>query len=166
LIELPSRPPDEIIERTFELANNAEQNGEVPVGSIICRLSGDEPQWEIIAEEHNRIVERKDPTAHAELLAIKKASEVLNNERLNDCVMVTTLEPCTMCAGALILSRVEAVYYLAPGLKGIGMSELLEISLKTETRRFNHHPEMIIVPERTQQAASALKEFFSRRRGN
>lgn len=164
--DLPSRPPDEIIERTLELASRASLNGEVPVGSIICRLSGEEPIWQIIAEEQNRIIERKDPTAHAELLAIQKASEILQNERLNDCVLVTTLEPCTMCAGALILSRVDAVYYFAPGLKGIGMSEILELSLRNDQKRFNHHPRMIIIPEKTQEAAEALKKFFSRRRGN
>ncbi len=92
------------MEKALEEAKIAEYLNEVPVGAVIVKAG------EIIASAHNLRETLKDPTAHAELIAIKKASEILNNWRLNECEMYVTLEPCPMCAGAILQSRIRKLY--------------------------------------------------------
>lgn len=94
----------EFMEIALEEARIAEKLNEVPVGAVIVKNN------KVIAKAHNLREILKDPTAHAEVLAIKKASEVLNNWRLNECEMYVTLEPCPMCAGAIIQSRIRRLY--------------------------------------------------------
>ena len=91
-------------------AVKAFENDEVPVGAIIVH------KGEIIGRAHNQIKTLKDPTAHAEIIAITQAANFLQNERLVDCVMYSTLEPCSMCAGAMVLSRIESLVYAAKDL--------------------------------------------------
>src|SRR6185503_3926928 len=86
-------------------ARLAARRGDVPVGAVIVR------DGRIIARARNEIVGRRDPSAHAELLAIQRAARRLKNERLNGCTLYTTLEPCPMCAGAIILARLDAVVF-------------------------------------------------------
>lgn len=92
------------MEKALEEARIAEYLNEVPVGAVIVK------EGEIIASAHNLRETLKDPTAHAEVIAIKKASEILNNWRLNECEMYVTLEPCPMCAGAILQSRIRKLY--------------------------------------------------------
>lgn len=92
------------MEKALEEARIAEYLNEVPVGAIIVK------DGEIIASAHNLRETLKDPTAHAEVIAIKKAAEILNNWRLNECEMYVTLEPCPMCAGAILQSRIRKLY--------------------------------------------------------
>ena len=101
------------MERALELAKEAALAGEVPVGAVLVS-----PQGEILSEERNRIVELKDATAHAEILAIRAASRQLSSERLIDCDLYVTLEPCTMCAGAISFARLRRVYYGCSDPKG------------------------------------------------
>ncbi|MCY6485859.1 nucleoside deaminase [Clostridium aestuarii] len=92
------------MEKALEEAKIAEKFDEVPVGAVIVKDN------KIIASAHNLREIRKDPTAHAEILAIKEASQVLNDWRLSECEMYVTLEPCPMCAGAIIQSRIRKLY--------------------------------------------------------
>lgn len=95
---------DEFMRIALEEARKAERLNEVPVGAVIVKNN------QIISAAHNLREMLKDPTAHAEMLAIKKASEFLNDWRLNQCEMYVTLEPCPMCAGAIIQSRIRKLY--------------------------------------------------------
>lgn len=97
---------EEFMEKALEQARLAAENGEVPVGAIIIDKSG-----EIIAAAHNRREELQSPTAHAELLAIEIAAKRLKTRRLSDCTLYVTLEPCPMCAGAVINAGLRRVVY-------------------------------------------------------
>lgn len=94
------------MQRALELAKEAELKGDVPVGALLLNADG-----KIIAEAHNQRELVKDPTAHAEVLAIKAASQKEESWRLRGCTLVVTLEPCVMCAGALSLSRLDRVVF-------------------------------------------------------
>ena len=93
-------------------AEIAEKAGEVPIGCVIVRDGA------VIAAAHNAPRTRHDPTAHAEVLAIREAARVLGRERLDGCDLWVTLEPCAMCAGAIVHARIDRVYYAAPDPKG------------------------------------------------
>ncbi|MCE8000470.1 MAG: nucleoside deaminase [Rhodobiaceae bacterium] len=101
------------MELALKEAEAAAKRGEVPVGAVIVSADG-----EVLAETGNRIVELKDPTAHAEVLAIREAAAHLGSERLIDCDLYVTLEPCAMCAGAISFARLRRVYYGAEDPKG------------------------------------------------
>ena len=96
----------------LEQARMAESRGEVPIGAVVVKHGA------VIAAAHNAPRETHDPTAHAEVLAIRAAASVLGNERLDGCDLWVTLEPCAMCAGAIVHARVARVYYAAPDPKG------------------------------------------------
>lgn len=100
------------MKRAFELAKDAGDEGEVPVGCVII-----DSQNNLITEGQNRRERDKDPTAHAEILALRKAGEILNTWHLNDCTLYVTLEPCPMCAGAIILARLGLLVYAVDDLK-------------------------------------------------
>lgn len=97
---------DYFINEAFKEAKKAYNIGEIPVGAVIVK------DGKIISKAHNIIEKKEDATMHAEIIAIKKASKILNNWRLNDCEMYVTLKPCTMCQGAIYQSRIKKVYYL------------------------------------------------------
>ena len=92
--------------RALELAEAAGQAGEVPVGAVVINSSGN-----LIAEGENRKERDRDPTAHAEIIAIREAAKNLETWRLNQCTLYVTLEPCPMCAGAIVQARVELIVY-------------------------------------------------------
>src|SRR6476469_6025311 len=92
----------------LKTAKNAGKAGEVPIGCVIVR------GYEVIATAGNRTLTDRDPTAHAEILAIRQAAEAIGTERLVDCDLYVTLEPCTMCAGAISFARIRRLYYGAP----------------------------------------------------
>ncbi len=143
------------MEKAFEEARAAASRGEVPVGAVIVDSTG-----QILAQAGNRTLELKDPTAHAEILAIRQACEVLENERLIDCDLYVTLEPCPMCAAAISFARIRRLYYGAEDPKSGGVDH---------GPRIFSHPTCHHAPEvyggiREAEASGLLKEFFSRRR--
>lgn len=99
--------------RTLELAHTGADAGEVPVGALITNADGF-----IIAEAHNAPIRLRDPTAHAEILAIREAAILLNNYRLSGCTLYVSLEPCAMCAGAIANARLDRIVFAAPDTKG------------------------------------------------
>ena len=103
---------DGFMDIALEEARKAESLGEVPIGAVVVS------EGSIIAKAGNRVLEKLDPTAHAEIIAIRKASEVLNSERLIECDLYVTLEPCVMCAGAISLARIRRLYFGATDKKG------------------------------------------------
>ena len=140
--------------RALELARNAAEAGEVPIGAVIALGE------EIIAEAHNEPRKMRDPTAHAEVLAIRRAAEALGQERLEGCDLHVTLEPCAMCAGAIVHARIARVYYAAPDLKGGAVEHGARIF---EHPQCLHQPEVYSgVGER--EAAELLRTFFRERR--
>ena len=104
------------MELALKEAEAAASRGEVPVGAVIVG-----PEGEMLAKAGNRTLELKDPTAHAEILAIRRAAEMLGSERLLDCDLYVTLEPCAMCAGAISFARIRRLYYGAEDPKGGGV---------------------------------------------
>ncbi|OGO78617.1 MAG: tRNA-specific adenosine deaminase [Clostridiales bacterium GWB2_37_7] len=140
--------------KAIEQACNALELDEVPVGAIIVR--GDQ----IISTGHNLKETSKDPTAHAEIIALRKASEVLGGWRLSDCDMYVTLEPCAMCCGAIIQARIRKLYIGAMDPKGGAAGS--KLNLLTDYG-FNHKCE-IEAGLLEQECSQILKNFFKHKR--
>lgn len=121
------------MERAIELANIAFDAGEIPVGAVVVNYK----TKKIIGEGYNRREIDKSPTAHAEILAIENASEIINDWRLSDCDLYVTLEPCPMCCGAIINSRIRRVYFGAYDLKQGCVTSVMNMF----DMDFNHKPE-------------------------
>ncbi|WP_449409772.1 nucleoside deaminase [Methylobacterium komagatae] len=138
----------------FEAARRAAQEGEVPVGAVIVK------EGRVVAVAHNRPRALRDPTAHAEILAIRAACQALDDERLTGCDLYVTLEPCPMCAGAISFARIRRVYYGARDPKGGGVEQ--------GPRVFNqptcHHAPDVYGGFREAEAADLLRDFFAARR--
>lgn len=146
---------DEAIALALQEAQAAALRGEVPVGAVLLSAEG-----ALLAQEGNRIVERRDPTAHAELLALRSAAAKQDNERLMGTSLFVSLEPCAMCAGAISLARVGRVVFAADDPKG---GAVLHGPRFFEQPTCHHRPRI----ERLGDAAAAgamLKEFFRIRR--
>jgi len=142
------------MEIAFGLAEQAAQKGEIPVGAVVV-LGG-----KIIARAHNLVETLKDPTAHAEILALREASHVLNESRLVDCDLYVTLEPCTMCAGAIAHSRVNRLYFGAYDPKGGAVDH--GVRFFSQVTCF-HRPEVFGgIDEK--KCSSVLLHFFSDKR--
>lgn len=140
--------------RALEMARLARVRNEVPVGAVVTRGG------ELLAEGYNRTNQDSDPTAHAEVVAIRKAARRLGSWRLTDCALYATLEPCTLCAGAVVLSRVPRLVYAADDPKA-GMAGSLENLVQDS--RLNH--EVSLTRGVLAEASSRLlKEFFRERR--
>jgi tRNA(Arg) A34 adenosine deaminase TadA len=140
--------------RAFDEARAAAARGEVPVGAVIVR------QGEIIAASGNHTVAARDPTAHAELLAIRAAAAALGSERLTDCDLYVTLEPCAMCAAAISLARIRRLYWAAPDPKG----GAVEHGPRFFSQPTCHHAPELYGGIREQEAAALLQDFFRGRR--
>jgi tRNA(adenine34) deaminase len=110
-------------------------SGEVPVGAVVLDAAG-----VVLGRGHNEREGRSDPTAHAEVLAIRSAAEVRGGWRLDGCTLVVTLEPCTMCAGAVVLARVDRLVYGALDPKAGAVGSLWDV---VRDRRLNHRPEVV-----------------------
>ncbi|WP_156727931.1 tRNA adenosine(34) deaminase TadA [Streptomyces apocyni] len=119
----------------LEEAARAASAGDVPVGALVLSPTG-----AIIATGHNEREATGDPTAHAEVLAIRRAAAALGEWRLSGCTLVVTLEPCTMCAGAIVQSRVDRVVYGARDEKAGAVGSLWDV---VRDRRLNHRPEVV-----------------------
>jgi len=138
----------------LKTAENAGKSGEVPIGCVIVR------DYEVIATAGNRTLTDRDPTAHAEILALRQAAETIGTERLVDCDLYVTLEPCTMCAGAISLARIRRLYFAAYDPKGGGVEHGPHIF---DQPTCHHRPEVYGgIGERA--AAALLRKFFRDRR--
>lgn len=142
------------MEAALRLARAAAVLEEVPVGAVVAR------EGKIIAQAHNEMARRKDPTAHAEFLAIQRALEATGEDRLVDATLVVTLEPCAQCAGAIVLSKVGRVVFGAWDARA-GMAGSVHDLLRHP--RLNHRPEVIggVLEE---ECGAILKDFFKLRR--
>ena len=138
----------------FAEARAAAARGEVPVGAVIVH-SGD-----VIAAAGNRTLEARDPTAHAELIAIRTAAAALGNERLTDCDLYVTLEPCAMCAAAISFARIRRLYWAAADPKG----GAVEHGPRLFSQATCHHAPELYGGIREQEAAALLQDFFRDRR--
>lgn len=138
----------------FEEARNAQNRGEVPIGCVIVK-SG-----EVVARAGNRTIEDSDPTAHAELLAIREAAKALGNERLGDCDLYVTLEPCAMCAGAISFARIRRLYFAAQDPKG----GAVEHGPRFFAQPTCHHAPEVYGGIGEAEATGMLREFFKERR--
>ncbi len=138
----------------LEEARRAASAGEVPVGAVVFRDGA------VVARAHNETVARRDPTAHAELLALQQALRVLETDRLTDCTLYVTLEPCAQCAGAIVLAKVGRVAFGAYDPKA-GMAGSVGDLLRHPS--LNHRPEVIGGIEEG-ACGQVLREFFEPRR--
>jgi tRNA(adenine34) deaminase len=141
--------------RALELASQGEKTGEVPVGAVVV-LNG-----EIIGEGYNRPITTSDPTAHAEIVAMRDASRRLGNYRLTDADLYVTLEPCPMCAGAIVHARIRRVIYGASDPKGGAAGSVFDLLPSDD--RFNHRVE-ITDGVMADECSHQLSQFFRRRR--
>ncbi len=163
------RPPPEFAETAWSLALKAAAQGEVPVGSVIFTCSSPDSPDEsekcvMIAANHNRILELRDPTAHSEMLVLRDAAKHFRSERIPDAYMITSLEPCLMCTGAIVLSRIKTVFYFVSEKKGMGMQKVISASERDPSMRLNHYPELIHLPEYEEKSAGLLRSFFRAKR--
>lgn len=140
--------------RALDLAAKAAEAGEVPVGAVITRDDV------VIAEAANAMRGTLDPTAHAEIVAIRKAAETLGQSRLDGCTLWVTLEPCAMCAGAIALARLDAVRFAADDPKGGGVVH----GARVFSQPTCHHRPDVLGGIGEEEASHQLKAFFEARR--
>lgn len=146
-------PPDSEtwMRRALEEAREGGRADEVPVGAVVVG-----PDGALLGAAHDERLRLKDPTAHAEILALRQAAKASGDWRLEDCDLYVTLEPCPMCAGAIILSRIVEVYYAADDPKAGCCGTLMNL---LEDSRFNHQPK-VIPGLMAEECGELLKTFF------
>ena len=142
---------EQAMQVALQQAQLASNSGDVPVGAVVVH------DGQIIAARHNEREATGDPTAHAEILALRDAASALGRWRLNDCTLVVTLEPCVMCAGALINARIETLVYATADLKGGATSSLYNVC---SDPRLNHNP-IVKHGIYEHEASLLLKSFFT-----
>lgn len=145
---------DELMAVALEEARMALEHGDVPVGAVVVK------DGEVIARRHNERQLTGDPTAHAEVLALRDAAAGLGSWRLDGCTLVVTLEPCVMCAGALVNSRIDRVVYGAPDMKGGACFSLYNVC---DDPRLNHRVE-VTASVQADESAALLTDFFAEHR--
>ena len=141
--------------QAFILAKKAKNHDDVPIGAVIVRDN------KIIARGENRVQKSKNPTLHAEIVAINKACKKLNAKFLDDCDLYVTLEPCAMCATAISFARIKNIYFAATDEKGGGITANARIF---ENDKHLWKPNVIQMPEYAEQSAKMLREFFQKQR--
>jgi tRNA(adenine34) deaminase len=146
----PLASDEQYIRNALDVAREAARRNEVPVGAVIVR------EGSIIAAASNRTLRDQDPTAHAEVLAIREASSKLDRWRLDDCSLFVTVEPCAMCAGAIVLSRLKRVVFGAWDEKA-GMAGSVDDLLRHP--RLNHRPE-VRAGVLAEESARLMEDFF------
>ncbi|MEM1061552.1 MAG: nucleoside deaminase [Planctomycetota bacterium] len=169
----PLTPHEPWMRKALDLAVRAFEEDEVPVGAVVVEgrvdFSGDEivtgaavaaPEPRVVGEGWNQREQLGDPTAHAEMIAITQAAESLGDWRLEGCTLYVTLEPCPMCAGAIVQARVPTVVYGAADAKAGACHSLYAI---TEDDRLNHRC-TVLGGVMADDSAALLKEFFARKR--
>lgn len=135
----------------FDQAKKAQDLGEVPIGAVVV-----DPDGQVIGTGYNRRELDQDGTQHAEMMAIRQACQALGSWRLIDCSLFVTLEPCSMCAGAIINSRIKNVFYGALDPKAGAAGSVVDLFAVT---KFNHHPNVVRGLYR-EEASKMLKDFF------
>ncbi|MGV4986889.1 tRNA adenosine(34) deaminase TadA [Streptomyces sp. NRAIS4] len=162
MTENPAAAPDPVRDRwraairlALAEAERAVPGGDVPVGAVVLSPDG----TTVLATGHNEREATGDPTAHAEVLAIRRAAALLGEWRLTGCTLVVTLEPCTMCAGAIVQSRLDRVVYGARDDKAGAAGSLWDV---IRDRRLNHRPE-VVEGVLAAECAALLTEFFRHR---
>ena len=148
----PSKRPMDLALAEAEAAGRA---GEVPVGAVVVSAAG-----EVLASAGNRMLASRDPTAHAELIAIREACAKLGSERLTDCDLYVTLEPCAMCAAAISFARIRRLYFGAPDPKG----GAVEHGVRFFASPTCHHVPEVYGGIGEARAAALLRRFFAARR--
>jgi tRNA(adenine34) deaminase len=150
-----SVPAEAAIDAALDVARAALSIGEVPVGAAVFDASG-----VLIASAHNEREGAHDPTGHAELVALRRAGAALGDWQLVGCTLAVTLEPCTMCAGALVLARVARLVFGAWDPKAGAVGSLWDV---VRDRRLNHRPE-VVAGVRAAECGELLERFFAARR--
>ncbi|MDP1573879.1 MAG: tRNA adenosine(34) deaminase TadA [Coxiellaceae bacterium] len=145
---------EHFLHRALSLAQEAKSSGEVPVGAIIVKNN------EIISEGYNQPIQLNDPTAHAEIIAIRAAAKKLNNYRLNECVMYVTLEPCVMCVGAMIHARIKKLIFGAADPKTGAVCSAFHLLNDLKHNHQIPYEEGILKSE----CSTTLKNFFQEKR--
>lgn len=141
--------------QAFLLAKKAQQHDDVPIGAVIVQ------NGKIIARGENRVQKSKNPTMHAEMVAINKACKKLGVKFLDGCDLYVTLEPCAMCATAISFARIKNIYFAATDEKGGGITSNTKVF---ENDKHLWKPNIIQMPEYAEQSAKLLKDFFKERR--
>jgi len=153
-MKLSNDKDNDFMKLAIDQAKIAEENGDVPIGAVIVY------QNQIIGKAYNQREQLKDPTAHAEIIALTQAAAALENWHLNGCTMYVTLEPCPMCAGALVLSRMDRLVYGCDDPKAGACGSLYNI---VQDQRLNHRLEVtrgVLADE----CSRLLQDFFKQRR--
>ena len=145
---------EEMMRLALAEAEAAAEHGDVPIGAVVAR------DGEVLAAAGNERELRRDPTAHAEILALRGAASALGGWRLPGCTLYVTLEPCAMCAGAIVLARVPRVVYGAADPKAGAAGSVLDVLAEP---RLNHRPR-IEAGLRAEESSALLQEFFAARR--
>jgi tRNA(adenine34) deaminase len=147
---------EEAMRSAIAEARAAEVHGDVPIGAVVVR------DGQVIAARHNERELTGDPTAHAEVLALRAAAADRGEWRLRGCTLVVTLEPCTMCAGAVVLSRVDRLVFGAFDDKAGAVGSLWDV---VRDRRLNHRPE-VVSGVLAEESTALLADFFAGHRGD
>ncbi len=146
---------DELMRQALDLAVTAAESDDVPVGAIVVDAEG-----AVIGTGRNTRERDADPTGHAEIVAIREAADVRGEWRLEGCTLVVTLEPCTMCAGAIVASRLERLVFGAFDEKAGAVGSLWDV---VRDRRLNHRPE-VVSGVLADESSTLLRQFFERHR--
>jgi tRNA(adenine34) deaminase len=147
---------DALMGVALDEARAAAENGDVPIGAVVARIES----GEVIARRHNERELAGDPTAHAEILALRDAARTVGSWRLDGCALVVTLEPCAMCAGAVVAARLDLVAFGAPDPKGGALGSLYNLAVDP---RLNHEA-IVVDGVRAAECAALLTEFFAEHR--
>jgi tRNA(adenine34) deaminase len=144
----------DFMQRAFAQARQAAEAGEVPIGALVVR------EGEIVARGQNRVLRDLDPTAHAEIVALRAAAAAVGNYRLNGCTLYVTLEPCSMCAGAMIHARLDRLVFATPDPKAGAAGSVVHV--------LNHpqlnHQMLVEQGILAEESAELLRSFFRERR--
>ena len=152
--EINKLDDERFMQKAYELAQKAEQHDEIPVGAVVVY------QGKVIGEGFNQSILLNDPSAHAEMIAIRQAGKHLNNYRLLDCTLYVTLEPCPMCAGLLVHSRISRLVFASPDLKTGAAGSTFNLVANEQL----NHQIMVTNGVMKEQCSQLLSTFFKRRR--
>ena len=152
---MPDHPYDVAMRAALDEARRAPESGDVPIGAVVLDAAGS-----VIGQGHNVRERDGDPTGHAELVAVRRAADAVGEWRLSGCTLVVTLEPCTMCAGAIVLARLDRLVFGAFDPKTGAVGSLWDV---VRDRRLNHRPEVVggVLAE---ECSALLDDFFARQR--
>ena len=150
-----NRADDAAMAAALDAARAARDLGEVPIGAVVI-----DPAGAVIASAHNERETTSDPTAHAEVVALRRAGAALGSWQLPGCTLVVTVEPCTMCAGAVVLARIDRLVFGAWDPKAGAAGSLWDV---VRDRRLNHRPE-VVAGVREGECSALVGEFFAERR--